>query len=229
MVTGQAGDPFTNYGDPHVLSIKWTLCLLLLAGDPSWKGKPVSQWSEEDARQVLNDSPWAKTSVPEFEKIAPQPYSPANGMSVNVPLPGGGRHGRSSDEGRMTLTRVLVRWESAMPVQSAEMKARNLNAPDVDEDHYAVMVTLLPVSLASQLQRWKPAAELVREGKKPIKSSEARVLSRSDGTAVVFLFPRSAEISERDIAVLFDAHMAQVHVKQSFDLGAMVYSGKLEL
>lgn len=216
-----------------MLSVNWMLCLLLLAGDPSWRDKPVSQWTEEDARQVLNDSPWAKTTVPEFEKIAPQPYSPANGMSVNVPLPGGGRHGRSkeasSDEGRMTLTRVLVRWESAMPVQSAEMKARNLNAPDVDEDHYAVMVVLLPVPLASQLQRWKPSAELVREGKKPVKSSEARVLSRSDGTAVVFLFPRSAEISQRDTAVLFDAHMAQVHVKQSFDLGAMVYSGKLQL
>lgn len=210
----------------------WLLCLLLLAGDQSWKDKPVAQWTEDDARQVLTDSPWAQTAVPEFERVAPQAYSPANGMSVSIPgLRGGNSGEREAAPGEisMSLTRVLIRWESALVVQSAEMKARNLSAPDVDADHYAVMVMRLPVVLSKQLQRWKPFAELQREGKKAVKSSEARVMDLSDGTAVVFLFPRSAELSVRDGLVVFDAHMGQVHVKHSFDLAGMAYSGKLEL
>ena len=40
-------------------------CLLvaaagLMAADPVWKSKPASQWTEEDAKQVLAASPWAK-------------------------------------------------------------------------------------------------------------------------------------------------------------------------
>src|SRR5580700_4516730 len=32
----------------------------LVAADPVWKTKPAAQWTEEDARQVLAKSPWAK-------------------------------------------------------------------------------------------------------------------------------------------------------------------------
>ncbi|MGA2715614.1 MAG: hypothetical protein ABSG41_21145, partial [Bryobacteraceae bacterium] len=32
---------------------------LLTAGDPAWIGKQPSQWTEEDARQILTSSPWA--------------------------------------------------------------------------------------------------------------------------------------------------------------------------
>src|ERR1019366_7716006 len=35
--------------------------LLLFAGDPSWQNKPISKWSEDDARQVLSKSPWVRT------------------------------------------------------------------------------------------------------------------------------------------------------------------------
>ena len=32
----------------------------LIAADPTWKNKPAPQWTEDDARQVLNNSPWAR-------------------------------------------------------------------------------------------------------------------------------------------------------------------------
>src|SRR5262244_1791233 len=35
---------------------------LLIAADRVWESKPTSQWTEEDARQVLTDSPWAKAT-----------------------------------------------------------------------------------------------------------------------------------------------------------------------
>ena len=34
--------------------------VLLTAGEPSWKNKPIPNWTGEDAKQVLSDSPWAK-------------------------------------------------------------------------------------------------------------------------------------------------------------------------
>src|ERR1035438_10583440 len=32
----------------------------LMAADPAWKSKPAAQWTEEDAKQILAASPWAK-------------------------------------------------------------------------------------------------------------------------------------------------------------------------
>ena len=37
----------------------------LTAADPAWKSKPVAQWTEEDAKQVLAKSPWAKETEPQ--------------------------------------------------------------------------------------------------------------------------------------------------------------------
>ena len=34
--------------------------MLLLGDDPSWKDKAIPQWDEQDAKQILADSPWAK-------------------------------------------------------------------------------------------------------------------------------------------------------------------------
>ena len=33
---------------------------LLTAAEPFWKTKPIAQWSEEDAKQLLTASPWVK-------------------------------------------------------------------------------------------------------------------------------------------------------------------------
>jgi len=64
----------------RIWSRPWTLALcalpliaaLLLAADasaptapvPSWKNKPIPQWTEEESKQVLVDSPWVKWSEP---------------------------------------------------------------------------------------------------------------------------------------------------------------------
>src|SRR6516162_11461933 len=38
------------------------ICLsaALPGADPSWKTRPAPQWTEEDARQVLTNSPWSR-------------------------------------------------------------------------------------------------------------------------------------------------------------------------
>ena len=34
----------------------------------SWKSKPLAEWSDDDARQVLSNSPWAKVVTPKVER-----------------------------------------------------------------------------------------------------------------------------------------------------------------
>lgn len=43
--------------------MRWLLTMLLLAGAPFWEKKAVREWSDEDLREMLHDSPWAKPAV----------------------------------------------------------------------------------------------------------------------------------------------------------------------
>jgi hypothetical protein len=55
------------------------------------------------------------------------------------------------------------------------------------------------------------------------------VLQREDGPVIVYLFPRSQEITQQDKRVEFDAHIGRLQFAQSFYVDDMNYQGKLEL
>jgi hypothetical protein len=216
-----------------------------------WKDKRIDEWSPEEARQVLTDSPWAKTVTP----VANEPGKLAHtrvGMGpdgialggANLGLPGMGRRGGMSGAGRMPddaaspdsgpLPTLTLRWISALPMSSAQLIARELNAPAADEDHYAIAVYGLP----SGLLRGDPDtlgaglknhAAIKRDGTKDMTPSSVEVLLRDDGPLVVYFFPRSTEITRKDGKVEFDAAIGRLKFAQSFVPGDMVYRGKLEL
>jgi hypothetical protein len=151
--------------------------------------------------------------------------------------PGGGRYpqdgSRSGDGGySSTPPTVTVRWESALPVQQALLKSHDLDAPSIDEKHYAITVTGIPARLANNPQMsektLKGHAELKHSGKK-IKPSDVRVLTRDEGLEIVYLFPRSHEIGEKEQDVEFEAHLGRYDLTQQFQPTEMVYNGKLEL
>jgi hypothetical protein len=39
--------------------------VVLIAADSSWKDKPIAKWDQEDAKQILADSPWSKYVTPQ--------------------------------------------------------------------------------------------------------------------------------------------------------------------
>jgi hypothetical protein len=59
---------------------KWQLVFLpvalLVAADPNWKDKELSSWTEDDAKQVLADSPWVKSVTPSMTKNTQSNSSP---------------------------------------------------------------------------------------------------------------------------------------------------------
>jgi hypothetical protein len=220
---------------------------LLMAGDQPWKDKRIPEWSEDDAKLVLSNSPWAKTVTPALDR----PTGGARGSrggGINIGGIGigrggsrmGGRGGRTDGPAGpagspdVTPPTLTVRWESALPVQEAQLKIHSANAPAIDEAHYAIVVLGLPSRMASgdpqnSADRLKPQAELKLDGKKTIRSSDARILPRDDGPVVVFLFPRSQEISLKDAQVEFEAHIGRLRLTLVFELNEMLYAGKLEL
>ena len=66
----------------------WPLIItaVLFAADPSWKTKPISDWSEQDAHQILTDSPWAGTVM---AIISPLPTEDQRREGGNMGLPHG--------------------------------------------------------------------------------------------------------------------------------------------
>jgi hypothetical protein len=252
----------------------YKLCLLpisaalLMAGDQTWKDKPIAEWNDGDAKQVLADSPWVKTTTPTLGKSAGGGQRRSTGGigqggginlgGVQIGLPGlggigGQRGGRGGSRGggggypRGGAPRdssggadsseppaLTLRWESALPVRSAELIVRDENAPMPDASHYAIAVYGVPSRMAEAGSRTlvdalKKQASIKREGKKDLKPSSVNVLQRESGPVIVYLFPRSKEITRGDKRIEFDAQVGRLEIAQSFYVDEMIYLGKLEL
>jgi hypothetical protein len=54
---------------PKVLWVIPVTAVLLMAADASWKDRPIPGWTEQDAQQILNDSPWTKTTVGNISRM----------------------------------------------------------------------------------------------------------------------------------------------------------------
>ena len=74
-------------GRPNIMIHSWrvvvfTLSTLSLAAtDQAWKGKQFSEWTEDDAKEVMTDSPWAKTVTPTQATSPDQDTRTASGGS----------------------------------------------------------------------------------------------------------------------------------------------------
>lgn len=102
-------------------------CLLLAAAIPAatddgYLQKAPESWTEEEALNVLNDSPWAKTVKPSSQDTAcgyknpaiPGEYSEEDSERIENLEPTGPSESVKPDEAE-----YLVRWQSAKPMQKA--------------------------------------------------------------------------------------------------------------
>jgi hypothetical protein len=146
---------------------------------------------------------------------------------------GGGQSRQSVDPDSGQTPQLTLRWESALPVNAAELKVHE-NGPLVDEKYYAVavygvpdrMVSGDPDKLAGEL---KNNASIKRQGKKDFKPARVDVLQRDNGTVIVYLFSRSNEITRDDKRVEFNAEIGRLKIIESFFTDDMMWQGKIEL
>jgi hypothetical protein len=225
----------------------------LMAADPVWKSKPAAQWTEEDARQILARSPWVKENRAVITRRLTedqlreggqmgQPRGVGNEgvdakgsgpkVSPNI-FSGPGGDDRSPRSLPQPIT-LKLRWESALPVQLAELKSHEVEPPTLEGDGYRIAVYGVPGAdfKGDPEQLGKPLknlAALKREGKKDVRPVSVEVFQRENGLVVVYLFPLSAEISKKDRQLQFEAQIGRIVVDQTFELSEMEFMGKLEL
>ena len=229
---------------------------LLTAEDPAWIGKQPSQWTEQDAQQLLKSSPWAhETGAVISRRLTEEQLREGGGMGqpqtignagvdpkgseykispdmLNV-FTGRGGDDRSPRSRAQALTLRLC-WESALPVKLAELKAHIIEPPTLEGDGYQIAVYGIPGPLFKEDPKklgdpLKSTAALKREGKKDVKPVRVEVFQRQDGLAVVYLFSLSAELSIRDGQVQFEALIGRISVAHTYTLKDMQFLGRLEL
>jgi len=224
--------------------------LVLIAADQAWKNKQYSEWTEDDAKEVIAGSPWVKTITPTVVVKTPEPDQSPSGGRRRGGRSGKGGPGRSGGDSPVgdgqgnrpaesasspaKVPTLTLRWESARPVREAELKDREAGAPAVDADHYAVAIYGIPRSmiandLTAQAEELKKHATLKRYAKKDLKPSSVEILLHEDGPVILYLFPKSAEITWRDQMIQFDAQVANLKCSQSFDTSDMRFHGNVEL
>jgi hypothetical protein len=195
---------------------------------------------------------------------------PGSGGGLGYPgsgggYPGGGGGGRNGGNypddtsrgggGRGQSMNVIVRWESALPVQHALLRQRGRDteeskAAGTNEKDYVIAV--LGFRMPSQpdnadsdtldhdgksdskdndrlRSRFLDAAQLVLKGRPPISAEDVQFEGRNGSTAIRFLFPRSSGISADDKEVTFELESRGMKLEHKFHLSDMKYQGKLAL
>lgn len=219
------------------------LALVFAATPASWQTKPPAQWDENDAKQILAGSPWVVDS-----KLLPiPPRSPDArresgdwdaGIGHGVGIAGTGILGHERE--KLALARahalpdpgsITIVWASASPVRAAEAKLGATDVPSWGDAYYAITLLDVPVKRKLTVTQLKHVAWLRHSGGgKDIKPVRVEILEQGDGFAtVVYLFPRSAEITKRESSINFYAQLGELVVSQPFYPQDMVIQGDLEL
>src|SRR5579863_3875850 len=127
---------------PRLCLLAFASVVVLSGEDPSWKSKPIPQWDDQDAKEVLADSPWVKSvKLDRVRDLSKFERRDGGNMSAGIPPYVGffwfdaaafsGLFGSNSEtrarslareQMRLDLGSVIVRWESALPVRAAEQK-----------------------------------------------------------------------------------------------------------
>jgi len=104
-----------------------TGCILLLLAlavraDDFWKRKPPSQWTADEALQILNNSPWTKQEPVATSAVTcdPENYD-ANGncREQQFQFPSEPKRRRKIPDTHFNMAIYLVRWDSAPEVAAA--------------------------------------------------------------------------------------------------------------
>ena len=260
-------------------------CVAVFGAD-SWREKAPADWTADEVKKILNDSPWSQQVRMEMG----EPGGGRMGRGGGMGGPGGGWGGRGGgmggpgggyggggmggpggggggwggnrgggqggEPGGGGPREVLVRWQSAFPVQQAlakQSETPTAAAPAATDSEYIIAVSGLPDwsgrrrrnadgdtstsqdnSGASDedrrqafLDRMKESTTLTPKGKSPFGPD--KVERAADGTILLY-FPKAEEaLSLDDREVDFATRLGPMELKHKFKLKDMTYQGKLAL
>jgi hypothetical protein len=224
---------------------------LLIAADPPWMAKRIPEWSDKDAYLILSESPWSHKAAVSLARLLTAAERREGG---DMAAQGGG-HGGIGFENAGTLVsrgsggaivrpgqgaeelhlKLAIRWESALPVQAAELRTHDNSAPELDGEDYAIAVYAVSLKLASVEMKGleselKKLAVLRVEGRQEFRPTRVVAVELGGGMAnVIYFFPRSAHITAEDQRLVFEGQVGRLLFAQYFYPAEMKFLGKLEL
>jgi len=241
----------------------------LLAAD-AWQTKPFPQWTDKDVAKLVGSSPWAHEvrvtpgRVPSAAGLPARhggtmgdasnhgPMSADSGMrgAPDAGDPASHLERGGSDpltEMGQTIT-VVVRWQSALPLRQAEVRAKYGSEAATsdqvkqqlaqDPNVYVVAVFGLPVSQAGiEFTRREALAQttLSAKGKDPLRPLRVDVtpgsVSATGGRLadLYFTFPKNTPFAIADKEVDFSTTVDSTAVRSTFRLKDMMFGGSLSL
>jgi len=219
------------------------ICINLGADEGSWKSKPVEQWGDDDAVQVLAKSPWVGIVHPEIVRdLSPDERrqsgnfeaDPGHGIGlagIDIFNPTRMKEAIAKAHAKPDPGTFYVRWASASPIRAAEKKLGDLDAPATDDKYYTIVVYDIPTPQRMNIEsELKGVASLKRENKKDIKPAKVIIVRKDETLAdVIYQFRRSVEITGKDSYVGFAAQIGRLVLWQVFYPQQMQMKGRLEL
>jgi hypothetical protein len=138
---------------------------------------------------------------------------------------------------------VFIRWESALPLKQARLRAQfgdNLPKPgdsnytlDQPDKDYVISLTGLHGAgsrdSGDMRETLLSSSQLLIKGKSGISPEDVKFDSGSEGYTIRFLFPRTTPIDLDDKEVTFQTALGHLKIDRKFKLKDMVYNGKLAL
>jgi len=220
-------------------------------GEDFWVKKEYTQWTDEEVRRIMTNSPWSKeTTVNAPAGQFGGGGGPARSAApVDVENTGGGgrRGGRGGGGGDASSTptqaqiTLTVSWRSALPLRRAVVKSRIGASTEVPEDlrqslskepeGYIVVVSGVPAVMARMIQDpVRLNRSSLKVGKRaPIVPKSVDFQTRTQSVDVFFVFPKSEPITLEEKEAELDLLLGPMEAKKKFTLKDMMYNGKLEM
>lgn len=216
-----------------------------------WEIKEPGQWSTEEKRILLAQSPWAREGVVTFDverhREAPSgpydvPAARAGGMpnpNPTVPV-GEAPPPRPEAPGQPVQFRVVARWESSEPIRLA-------GGPDLPEGaagFYVIGLRGLPLmppgkakpsenesnSNQALLDAIRQNSRIERKDKDALACNHLLSRSRDSATELLLFFPREPDpITVSDKLVTLESRFGPFHLTVRFPLKEMMFHGVLAL
>ena len=221
-------------------------------GEDFWVKKDFTQWTDEEVRRIMTNSPWSKettVNAPAGELGGRGPQRSAAPVEVDPNAGGGGgrggRGGRGGGDASSTPTQaqitLTVSWRSALPLRKAVVKSRIGASSEVPADlqqslakaseDYVVVVSGVPAVMARMIQDpVRLNRSSLKVGKRaPIVPKSVDFQARTQSVDVLFIFPKNEPITLEDKEAELDLLLGPMEAKKKFTLKDMLYNGKLEM
>jgi hypothetical protein len=204
------------------------LASLAWAGGDPWKAKPMSQWSDKDVQDILQNSPWSKSGLQAQGAWRPDGMTAASGnvgiagtgsdrsktsAGATPDTPGGLEKNASASAAQASYS---IFWWSSRTIRAASMRRAVLKGTMKEEDaentvantpdEYMVLVqgTNMDIFKLRGEKAFENVAYIeAKRTKQKISPSHVAFLKGGDGetvTGAVFYFPKKSANGEPTIS-----------------------------